>query len=179
METKLPVADSAPYPPIEVQGQDAAYARMMLESMAGCHSEMSNIGLYVYASTVLEERCPKASVYFHKIAVVEMRHLGMLSQLALLLGADPRLWSHPNNRAAYWDPSCIPYTRDLPALLSHALTGENKAIEEYRRQIEKISDPCVKAVLERIVLDEEKHVTIFRCLHQEYSPQPRGRKASF
>lgn len=168
METKLPVADNAPYPPVKVQGPSPACARAMLANLAGTGSEMTAVAQYFYNSTVMLERYPKVSDYFHKIAVVEMHHLSIFSQLACLLGADPRLWSYGNGGPAYWSPSCVPYTRDLPMLLNRAIVGENRTIAEYRKQIEELPDPFIRAILERLILDEEKHVLIFRRLTQEF-----------
>ena len=174
MELKLPVADNAPYPPIEVQGPSPACARAMLANIGSCGSEMTAVGQYIYNSTVTRQRYAKVAEYFHKIAIVEMQHLDTFCQLALLLGTDPRLWSYVNNRVTYWSPGCIPYSRDLPVLLNRAVVEENKAIAEYRRQIGELPDPKIKAILERIILDEEKHVVIFRRLYQEYCSEARS-----
>lgn len=174
VETKLPVSDSAPYPPVQVQGPSPLCARAMLSNIGSCNSEMTAIGQYIYNSSVMKERYPKVSEYFHKIAVAEMRHLDIFCELAMLLGTDPRLWSYVNNRVSYWSPVCIPYSRDLPVLLNRAVVGENKAISEYRRQIAELPDPHIKALLERIILDEEKHIVIFRRLYQEYCTEARS-----
>lgn len=176
MDLKLPTADPSPYPPIQVREQSRDTVQAMLQNIGSCHSEMTTIGSYVYCGTVLEECCPKAAEYFRAIAKVEMRHLSVFSKLALLSGGDPRLWSLQNGRTAYWDPSCVPYTRDLPLLLRQAAQEESRTIEEYRRQAASLSDPCVQAVLNRVILDEELHVVIFRRLYQEYGyPGNRNR----
>ncbi len=168
METRLPVADPAPYPPVKVQAADAACAKTMLENAGGITSEMTAVAQYLYNSTVLREECPKAAEYFHKIAVVEMRHIGTFFQLACLLGADPRLWSCSGNQTIYWDPAWAFYSRDLPVILNRSASNEAKTIGEYRRQAASLPDPYIKAILERFILDEEKHLLIFRRLYQEY-----------
>lgn len=173
MELKLPVADAAPYPEIQVEGASPMCARAMLSNLGGSASEMSTVAQYFYSSTVLKTSCPKASEYFHRIAVVEMRHLSIFAELAFLLGGDPRLWSYVNGRAAYWNASVLTYSHELPVLLNRALMGENRTITEYRRLAGDLPDPCIKAVLERLILDEEKHVVIFRQLTQEFCSRKR------
>lgn len=168
MELKLPVADSGSYPPIEIQGPNPVCARAMLANVGSPSSEMSAVGRYFYNSVILRERYPKAAEYFHQIAIVEMHHLDTFCRLALLLGADPRLWSFVNNRVTYWTPSCIMYSRELKVMLNYSIKEENHTIAEYRQQAEQLPDACIRAILERIILDEEKHVLIFRRLYQEY-----------
>ncbi len=173
METKLPVADSAPYPPVQVQGPSPLCVRAMLANLGGSSSEMSTLAQYIYNSTVLQSVCPKAAEYFHKIAVVEMRHLAIFADLTLLLGGDPRLWSYTGGRSVYWSPSMLTYSRELPVLLDRAIMGENRTITEYRRLIGELPDPHIKEILERLILDETQHVLIFRRLSQEFCHKPK------
>ncbi len=172
METRLPAADAAPYPPIQVQGPSPVSAKAMLENLGGGASEMSTVTQYIYSSTVLRESCPKASEYFRKIAVVEMHHLSIFAELVSLLGGEPRLWSYVNGRTAYWSAAVLTYSHELPVLLNRAIMGENRTITEYRRLAGELPDPNIRAILERLILDEEQHVHIFRCLAQE----SRGKK---
>lgn len=167
MDLRLPVADAAPYPPIEVRETSRLCARAMLSQLGGSASEMSTIAQYFYNSTVLASKNPKAAEYFHRIAVVEMHHLSIFAQLVCLLGGDPRLWSYREGRAVYWSPGVLLYTNDLVALLNRAIMGENRTITEYRRLAEELPDPHIKALLERLILDEEQHVLIFRQLLKE------------
>lgn len=167
METKLPVSDPSPYPAIQVQGPSPLCARAILDNLGGNASEMSAIAQYLYSATVLQASAPKAAEYFHKIAIVEMRHLSIFAELVLHLGGEPRLWSYVNGRAAYWNPSVLTYSHELPVLLNRAVMHENRTIAEYRRLAAELPDPNIRAILERLILDEEKHVFIFRCLGKE------------
>lgn len=167
MELKLPVADASPYPPIQVRETSQLCARAMLSQLGGSASEMSTIVQYFYNSTVLAAKYPKIAEYFHRIAVVEMHHLSVFAQLTCLSGGDPRLWSYREGRTVYWSPSALFYSNDPAALLNRAVMGENRTITEYRRLSGELPDPCVKALLERLILDEEQHVLIFRQLLKE------------
>jgi bacterioferritin len=167
VELKLPVSDAAPYPALRIQGPSPVCVQAMLENIGSCHSEMTAIALYLYDSVLTRERWPKIAEYFHHIMIVEMRHLELFCQAAQLLGADPRLWSNAGG-ASYWNASCCSYRKDLPALLNAAAAGESQTIAQYRRQAEQLPDPNICELLKRILLDEEKHLVIFRRLYQEY-----------
>ena len=65
----------------------------MLDNMAGNRSEMSAISLYTYNQLITDEHNEIAEL-FHKISIVEMRHLYIFGTLAKQLGADPPDYGH-------------------------------------------------------------------------------------
>lgn len=162
MDSHISFADSAPYPPVRVEGRNVKYAAAMLANIGSCSSEISTVSLYFYNSVVLRENHADLAETFHKISVVEMHHLDIFAQLACLLGADPRLWRPENGRPAYWSPSCNQYARSPLPLVRNALEGERAAVAQYRRQSGWIGDPYICEMLERIILDEERHIQIFK-----------------
>lgn len=158
-----------PYPPICVERQNICYAQEMLSNIGSCNSEISAVSLYLYNSTILTEENPEFATIFQKISMVEMRHLNIFSHLAHKLGADPRLWTCSGRRPCYWSPACNRYPTKLPQLLHNSLLGEQDAILKYRRQAEQIHDCCVVDLLNRIILDEQIHVEIFKAMIAEVS----------
>ena len=162
MESKLSFADSAPYPPIRVEGRNTKYAAAMLANMGSCDSEMSTISLYFYNSVVLRETYADLAEAFHKMSMVEMHHLDIFAELACQLGADPRLWHPDRGRPVYWTPACNSYTRTPRRMVCGALEGERAAIAQYRRQADWMNDKYICEILNRIILDEERHVQILQ-----------------
>lgn len=160
-------SDASPYPPLKVERQNLTYAREMLLNIGSCDSEMSAVASYRYNSTILWERQPEIAQIFHKISMVEMRHLNSFTRLAFLLGCDPRLWTDSGRRPCYWSPACISYPARLEVILKNALQGEKNAIAAYRRQAEFICDAYVTDVLNRVILDEQIHCQIFTELLSE------------
>ncbi len=149
-----------PYPPVRVDGPNPVYACEMLGNMADVVSEMSGIALYFYVSVVAKPQYDWVSTCFHHIGIVEMHHLDTFADLALLLGADPRLWSgQPGKR--WWSPSFICYPREIRALIGESIKSEEAAIRKYSRQANSICDPNIVAILRRIIRDEERHLEIF------------------
>lgn len=172
MEHNFQYADTAPYPKIEVSGQNRAYARAMLSNIGSCDSEMSSVSLYFYNSVITEEYGGNIAECFHKISMVEMHHLDIFAKLSYLLGADPRLWIPGKRGPIYWSPACRQYPKKLPELLEYAISGERKTIEQYRQQALWIKDDCICAMLERIIKDEELHIKIFHELYMEFCDFP-------
>lgn len=159
-------ADSAPYPPVEVCGRNPVYARAMLSNIGACNSEISAVSLYFYNSLIAPAE--EVRECFHKISIVEMHHLDIYGKLAYMLGADPRLWDLSKRRPVYWSPACNHYPCALKPLLLNAISGEQAAIQKYRCQAQWIKDKHIVAMLDRIILDEERHVCIFKQLYEQY-----------
>lgn len=155
-------SDPSPYPPLQIERPNPAYAAEMLSNIGACSSEMSTISLYIYNSTILSEVNKDFAQIFHKISMVEMRHLNTFAQLAHMLGADPRLWTCSGKRPCYWSPACNRYPIQTDAMLKNALCGEQDAILKYRQQAEQICDAYISDLLHRIILDEQVHVQILQ-----------------
>lgn len=155
-----------PYPPVRINGPNPIYAGEMLSNMAEVVSEMSDVSRYFYISVVTQHSHKSISTCFHHISIVEMYHLNIFAELALLLGADPRLWSGRGIKR-WWSPSFIGYPRELRGLIEESIRAEATAIRKYSRQANTIQDPNIVAILNRIILDEERHIQIFEEMYRQ------------
>jgi|AGTN01.2.fsa_nt_gi Uncharacterized conserved protein len=157
-----------PYPEPNPGEKNPYYANEMLGNVGGANSEMTAIASYIYAHVILGDKYKEYSGCFHKICVTEMTHLDLFSELALALGADPRLWERQNFGYRYWSPSYVAaYPRELRPVIENALAGERAAIQKYQRQTKFIKNANIVEILERIIKDEELHVTIFEAMLAE------------
>ena len=168
----LPIDDlqcfsDAPYPPVRAETRNPAYARVMLDNVGGRNSEMSAISLYVYNHLILEDR-PDISKIFHKVSMVEMRHMEIFGTLACQLGEDPRMWTHYGCNKQYWSPGYNQYPKNLPALMLNVIDSEKAAISKYQHQITYIRDENITENLRRIILDERLHAELFEQVFAAY-----------
>lgn len=164
---KILYAAKEPYPALKLDCRNTAYALEMLDNVGGSNSEMSAVASYFYNHLMTAEYQEVADV-FHHISVVEMHHLDIFGELALMHGAEPRLWTRRKNQMIYWTPSYIKYALSIKVILTEAIRGERATVEKYERQLTLIDDPCICAVLRRIILDEEIHIRIFSDLYERY-----------
>jgi bacterioferritin len=153
-----------PYPALTVQRKNAAYARLILSNVGDVTSETTSVALYLYDSVVTMGN-EDVSLAFSQVMRTEAHHLELFSRCALLLGADPRLWSaSAQPPLQYWTPAKLPYTPVFRQLLQNALALEQATIAKYERQLLQIADPGVQALLRRVLLDETMHAELFRQL---------------
>ena len=76
--TGMVFAAQEPYPPVQAERPNHRYAEAMLDNVGGSNSEMSAVGLYFYGHLAALE-VPEAAEIFHRISLVEMHHLEILS----------------------------------------------------------------------------------------------------
>ncbi len=166
-QKNIACAADLPYPPVAVDGRNPAYARAMLDNIGGSNSEMSAISLYIY-NNLRSAHTPDIALTFHKVGIVEMRHLEIFGKLACMLGEDPRLWTQHGCKKAYWTPGYNQYPVHFPEMMQNVIASENAAIQKYQYQASNIKDPNITALLSRIILDEQLHVQIFEQLAQDH-----------
>ncbi|NCE64263.1 rubrerythrin family protein [Pseudoflavonifractor sp. 524-17] len=157
-----------PYPEVRVEGRNPRYAQAMLSNIGGVSSEMSAVSLYFY-NHLITGRIETVAAVFREVSIVEMHHLKIFGELALQLGADPRLWAVQRGRQIWWSPDYIQYARKLRPLLHEAMRSERMAIQKYESQARWIQDPGIQANLRRIIEDEKIHLELFSQLCQQYA----------
>ena len=155
------ISVNLPYPEIQPESQNPQYALAMLSNVGSSNSEMTAVSLYFYNSVILNPLYVNFAKCFHEISIVEMHHLNIFADLAFKMGADPRLWSVQNRRKAYWTPAYNQYPQEIRSMIINSVKGEEAAIRKYRSQANVIRDVNIKSILERIILDEERHIEIF------------------
>ena len=151
-----------PYPPIEVERKNTCSAGILLNDYAGKHGEMTAITQYLYQHFITGVQFKELSKDLECIAASEMKHMEMLGELIVLLGGDPLLRTLNSGGAVYWNGNNIKPTKNIRCFLNENIAGEETAIQNYRQHIVQIKDRYVRAVLERIILDEEHHISIFK-----------------
>ncbi len=162
-----PVMADLPYPPIEVRGENQAYANLLSLDYCGSVSELSAIAQYINNENRLScERCPLAKTLLG-IAMAEMMHLQKLGELIVLLGGDIDFAARNNNgRQKMWTPEYLNLPEQAKKMIWADIEAERAAISQYKMHMGMIRDDCVNAVLRRIILDEEYHIMILQALFE-------------
>lgn len=151
----------APYPPVRVMAPNRLYAELLLEDYAGAVSEITAINQYLYHHFVLQELNKEVADLLKCVSFVEMYHMELLAETIKLLGVDPRYRVFKDSREIYWSATYVYYGLSLCDRLAADMAGEWAAIAAYRDHQSKIADPYIKALLERIIMDENHHIKLF------------------
>ena len=148
--------DSGPYPMVG-KGSDPNTVKMLKEDYAGAVSEMTAVAQYIYQNILSTDDESFANAVL-QIAIVEMSHLDMLGDAILALGGNPTF----GNGSIFWQPSSVNYSKTLPEMLMADINAESQAIVNYETHASQTTNADVKALLERIVQDEQLHLRFFQ-----------------
>ena len=159
---------SEPYPPIRVKGKNIYYAELLMDDYAGYISEFSAISQYIYHSIDLGKIDKDLANMYIKISEVEMHHLDILGKVITLLGGNPQYRGSQSTNFMPWNGSFVYYGVDICERLYKDLESEYCAIASYKKHIEMIDDDYIKAILRRIILDEEVHIKHFKAAIKRY-----------
>ncbi len=155
-----------PYPLVRTEGKNLYYASLLTNDYAGIVSEMSAVTGYMFQH--LSSTNAKISNTLKCISIVEMRHLGIIGKLITAFGGNPRIAVQSGCKSTFWNAQYINYETNPRFFLKEDIANERAAIANYNIRINQLSDNYVKAVLERIILDEENHIRLFRALLDEF-----------
>lgn len=158
-----------PYPEVKVEEKNPYYADLLSEDYAGRVSESSATFLYSYQHFNTFDSNVEFSKTIEEISVVEMKHLEMLGKTIKLLGKEPIYKTCEASRGdcIMWTASNIDYSSGLKDMLEIDIKAETEAIKTYENHKKIINDKHIKNMLERIILDEKRHLEIFRLLYDE------------
>ncbi|MBR5174166.1 MAG: manganese catalase family protein [Clostridia bacterium] len=151
-------ASELTYPEISVE-RNLADSRLLMPSYGGNASEITAIMTYSFQHFV----CPVKEIgeILAGISTVEMRHMELLGEAIVELGGYPIIGGR-----TYWNGSYVNYTLDTKKFLRQNILAEENAILNYERTILNLSQDSLKQLLERIILDEELHIKLFKELLQ-------------
>ena len=163
MKVKLDI----PYPEVMVEEKNSYYADLLSQDYAGMVSESTATFLYSYQHFNTFKSNEEFSKIIEEIAIVEMKHLEMLGKTIKLLGNEPVYKTCEASRGdcMMWSASNIDYSTDLKDMLKTDIKAEETAIKTYEHHKRLINDKYIKRMLDRIIMDEKRHLEIFNSIH--------------
>lgn len=150
-------ASELPYPDVEVE-KNIAESKLLMPVYSGSSGELTAVMTYCFQMYVTP-KYPDIQQALKGIAVTEMLHHKLLGETIYKLGGYPVIGAR-----TYWNGSFANYTLSPQKFLRENILSEQNAIMNYERTILNLSSDSVKMLLERIILDEEVHIGIFRQL---------------
>ena len=158
-----------PYPKVKVKEKNPYYADLLSQDYAGACGELSAITLYSYQHFDKFKENENLAKILSEIAMVEMKHLELLGETIKLLGSKPiyKTCESTRGNCVMWSASNIDYTTNLKELLKVDVESEISAIKLYEQHKKLINDEYIKELISRIILDENRHLKIFKTLLEE------------
>lgn len=152
------VKSKQPYPEIKDAIKCPKTVSILKNLMSGQDSELAAVLQYFYQSSLSKDMEKEISDILEEISIVEMMHMEMLSHAIVDFGGEPR---YENGMGQTFCANSVNYTAQLRKMLDANILGEEKAIENYKRAIEKVDNQSLKDLFARIIEDEKLHIKIF------------------
>lgn len=155
--TRFIFASTEPYPEI-TNAYPSMYEVKLIKWLAASRdSEMSAVATYMYQSYILQDEYPLLADTLKHIAIVEMRHLDLLSEAIVDFGGNPNL---TDGRGNVWTGRNILQIRNPREILLADIKAEEQAIRKYQLAASKTCNASLAALFERIIIDEQDHIII-------------------
>ena len=147
--------DQSPYPEIEDALDDKQTVAILKDLASGRAGELNGILTYCFQSTIADKTNPDIGEIFEEIAIVEMRHLGLIMHAITKFGGVPR---YESANGSPFSTGAINYSTKLKDMLELDIRDEQLAIDSYNQAIRIVKNESLKALLARIILDEQLHI---------------------
>lgn len=141
------------YPEVD-EAFEPLEAKKLQNVYSGRESELTAILQYAFQSYISDDE--EAKALFEGIGITEMTHHEMLGTAIHNLGGYPVM----GGRNYPWNGSFVNYANDLKRMVEIDIKGEEQAIIDYEKTILVLKNEQAKALVARIIEDEELHVKL-------------------
>ena len=168
-----PLCVDMPYPIAKANSKNEKYAELIRGSFCGKESELTAVMNCLYHSLRFSQNCPELAKALMGIAFCEMRHLILLGRLLVSLGGDPKFFCRlptNSNMGGWWNaqPMTLGYCDSIDAALKNGIAAEKATIAEYKSISEYVDDEGIRAVLKRMIADEQLHLETLECFYSRF-----------
>lgn len=155
----LPTKAEFDYPKIEdLTGTEKDIA-LLSKAYSSCGSETTAILQYIFQHYVFKDKVVTSTMM--RIAINEMKHHEMLAEMIVALGGSPY---YTNGFGGDYSTKCVYEGKDMLLALEQNIKDEKNAVEYYEEVKQKLSNPKLVQIIDRIILDELVHIDTFNKL---------------
>lgn len=156
-----------PYPEIggeDYKNKDPRTTAKIIDTYAGGKGELTACTQYIYQAFIVEPQDKVFHTLLKRIAIKEMHHLEILSQVLIQLGVNPKFCKYIDNNINIcnnWSANNVRYITNVKEFLEYNIHLEEDAIRSYNNIIDTTENLNIREVIARIVEDEESHLALF------------------
>lgn len=157
-----PLIADTPYPSVKNITFDPVAARILSAQYATSGGELNAILQYIYQSFIFNHAGDeKTANLLESIAIAEMKHFSLLGNALINLGAQPIYTFQPPVAFNFYSTKFVPYSCKFAEMLEDDIIAERHAICSYKKMLSRLKNDKVRALVARILEDEELHLKAF------------------
>lgn len=155
-----------PYPKVPSKlNLSSSIISKLVNEYVGNKGEFTGLSQYSYQSFLLKNTENETlSKILEQIAIKEMQHLSILSQVLKSCSVLPRFCRCIDNNSllcSYWSTQNVDFSFKLDEIILSDIKLEKKAIAMYNEIIETSQNDELNKIINRILKDEYKHLDFF------------------
>lgn len=132
------------------------YLGLVQNLYAGSEGELASFLQTSYQFPLIKDSNEELYNLLKKISEQDKKHLEILSYLILSLGGSPKYFNAQNK---WFSTREIDYVQGTKQILSYDIELKEKIVLDYKSTIQKISAQELKDILQRVLADEENHLS--------------------
>ncbi|MEG1510205.1 MAG: ferritin family protein [Clostridia bacterium] len=149
-----PIIVDLPYPEVTPTEQNMHDVKLLMPNYGGKGSETTAIFQYTYQHYILHGVNEHIADTLLGIGLAEMSHHEKLAESIVNLKGDPVIAGGYN----WWTGANVNYTKQIKNIILTNIIDEQNAIKQYEQTNRFINNMEVKALIDRIIMDEELHI---------------------
>lgn len=137
---------------------------MLINAYAGNKGEFTASAQYIYQSFLVKKEYEHLYELLEKVAIKEMQHMEILSQILVNLNVNPKFCRYIDNNINIcnnWSANHIKYITDIKEFINYNITLETDAIHDYNQILQTTYNENLKEIINRILMDEKLHLELF------------------
>jgi len=160
--------NSTPYPDISSVVADANSLKIIAPAYASECGELNSLLQYSYHKIQLNmQGYADFASRVEDIAMQELKHLNILGGLIYKLGAAPVYVAYPPYPANFYTTLNVSYSHTPQKIFVDDIAAESGSVALYRGMLHRLTNEYVAAVIKRIMMDEEAHLSAFKKMLEE------------
>ena len=157
-----------PYPEPVGLTENRRAGRLLLRCYAGGCSEMTAANQYLYQYLQSPGGNMQLIQAFCEICEVERLHLALLGRVLRQLGVDPRFRVAGPEGSVHWSARHVNYAATVREMLLSDIAHEDEILNLYQQTAARIDNSQIRALIGRIMEDEQLHLESLRDLLNRY-----------
>ena len=135
--------------------------KLAMEFKKSYVEEVNAVNQYVYDELITEDNLKELKITLKSVARDEMEHIELLGKIIVNLGGSPN-YTYINDlgNQDYYSTNRVYYNTDINKFLKYNINKEKEVILEYERLLKITDNDNIKSVINRIILDEKKHIEL-------------------
>lgn len=136
---------------------DCKVVRILKNLLSGRYGSLTGLHSYLFQNILSNNTNQNLKNALNALSLEELLHAQLLGNAIQSFGGVPRF---SNGQGSFWNARNVNYITDVPQFIRANIAREQRIIQEYQSAVSKITNESLKLLLNEIIQDKQRHITI-------------------